>query len=770
MKPMNKRVFRDLRENIGRYIGLFLLTVLAIGMLVGYMEGINSSLDKFDDYIEENNLEDGLIETEKKMSDIMTADVEALGLKLYENFYCDLDSVDDSTLRVFNERNEIDLPCAVDGELPSNDNEIFLDQIYAREQSLETGDSIKVNGKEYIISGIGCFPDYTISIASQTDMLADRREFGVGCVTASEFSSFAESSICYNYSYKFNDDDLSEEEQKKLAYEVMKTAACAVPINDYNNLTDSFSKMKDGNSVKNSTSILNNKRIATVHSKLESNKSMAMFFVGIVFVIVAFIYTIISAHSIQRESKIIGTLRALGYKKHTITAHYVLLPAIITLAAGIVGSILGVTYFSSIPINSMVSYYSLPDMTHVDVKAAPIILAVLIPLIIICAVNYIYLAKMLSLRPLRLLRNDWSKAGKLKKGGFNFLPFKARFNLRMFTRNIGMYLVLFIGIFLASWLMIFGVGMSASFDDYITSQSDGCRTKYQYMLSEPADINDETSEKLTACEFEIYYEAIQQNMSVSCYGVDKNETKYFDDIDIPEYGIVISDVVSKKFGVDKGDELSLINAVNGLSYKFEVKDICDYDIGMTIFMDKLQLNNLLGKYKDYYNCIFTDKELDFSDDVLAATVTSESISKSGEVLKDSMQGMMTMFPILACIIYFVMMYLMIKIIIEKNKTGISMLKIFGFRYSEVKKMYITLITIVVIASILISMPLAYMLMRSMWPSTIKTITGFFEFTMNAKGFIILFLTGVISYIVTLLLNLRGIRKIPPTLVLKNQDE
>ena len=154
MKPMNKRVFRDLRENIGRYIGLFLLTVLAIGMLVGYMEGINSSLDKFDDYIEENNLEDGLIETEKKMSDIMTADVEALGLKLYENFYCDLDSVDDSTLRVFNERNEIDLPCAVDGELPSNDNEIFLDQIYAREQSLETGDSIKVNGKEYIISGI----------------------------------------------------------------------------------------------------------------------------------------------------------------------------------------------------------------------------------------------------------------------------------------------------------------------------------------------------------------------------------------------------------------------------------------------------------------------------------------------------------------------------------------------------------------------------------------------------------------------------------------
>lgn len=767
---MNKRVFRDLREHIGRYIGLFFLTVLAVGMLVGYIEGINSSLDKLDSYIEDNNLEDGLIETEKKMSDIMAEDIEALGLKLYENFYCDFDSVNESTLRVFNERTEIDIPYAVDGKLPSSDNEIFLDQIYAREQSLQTGDNIIVNGKKYKISGIGCFPDYTISITSQTDMLADRREFGVGCVTASEFSSFAESIICYNYNYKFNNNELSDEEQKKLAYEVMKTASCAVPINDYNNLTDFLSKMNDSNNVNSSTSILNNKRIATVHSKLESNKSMAMFFVSIVLVIVAFIYTIISAHSIQKESKIIGTLRALGYKKHTITIHYILLPALITFIASIVGSILGITFFSSIPINSMVSYYSLPDMTHVNVKVTPIIIAMIIPLLLICAINYIYLSKMLSLRPLRLLKNDWSKTGKFKKGGFNFLPFKARLNLRMFTRNIGMYLVLFIGIFLASWLMIFGVGMSASFDDYIISQSEGCRTKYQYMISEPVEIDDDTAEKLTACEFEIYYEAIQQNMSVSCYGIDKHETKYFDDIEIPEYGIVISSVVSKKFGLEKGDMLSLRNAVNGLSYKFEIKDICDYDIGLTIFMDKLQLNNLLGKYKDYYNCIFTDKELEFSENVLSATVTFDSISKSGEVLKDSMQGMMTMFPIFACIIYFVMMYLMIKIIIEKNKTGISMLKIFGFRHEEIKKMYIMLITIVVIASIFISMPLSYMLMRAMWPSTIKTVTGFFEFTMNVKGFIILFFTGVISYALTLLFNLRGIRKIPPTLVLKNQDE
>lgn len=770
MKPMNKRVFRDLRENIGRYIGLFLLTVLAIGMLIGYIEGINSSLDKFDSYIEDNNLEDGLIETEKELSDIMFEDIENIGLKLYENFYCDLESVNNSKLRVFNERTEIDIPYVADGNLPSSNNEIFIDQIYAQEQSLKTGDSINVNGKEYIVSGIGCFPDYTISLSSQTEMLADRREFGVGVVVSDEFETFNDDDIHYNYSYKFNDNELSDDEQEKLSYEVLKTASCAVPINDYNNLTDSFNKMKDGNSVTSGTSILNNKRIATVHNKLESNKSMALFFVSIILIIVAFIYTITSSHSIQKESKIIGTLRALGLKKHSITAHYVLLPALITIAAGIVGSILGITFFSAIPIKSMTSYYSLPDMTDINVEPTPIIIAVIIPIVLICAINYIYLSKMLSLKPLKLLRNDWSKTSRFKKGSFNFLPFKIRFNLRMFNRNIAMYLVLFVGIFLAGWLMIFGVGMSASFDDYIKSQSEGCRSEYQYMLSEPVEFDADSSEKLTACEFEIYYEAINQNMSISCYGIDKQNTEYFDDIDIPEQGVVISNVVSKKFGIEKGDNISLRNTVNGLTYTFKVNDICTYDIGMTIFMDKLQLNNLLGKYKDYYNCVFSDDKIDFSNDVLMTTVTAENIAKSGEVLKNSMQSMLTMFPILACIVYFVMMYLMIKIIIERNKTGISMLKIFGFRYSEVKKMYITLVTIVVVISIILSMPLGYMLMRNMWPSAIKTISGFFDFTMNVKGFVILSLTGIISYAVTLLINLRGIKKIPPTLVLKNQDE
>ena len=53
------------------------------------------------------------------------------------------------------------------------------------------------------------------------------------------------------------------------------------------------------------------------------------------------------------------------------------------------------------------------------------------------------------------------------------------------------------------------------------------------------------------------------------------------------------------------------------------------------------------------------------------------------------------------------MYLLSKIIIEKNAQSISMNKILGYTNSEISRLYIISTFIVVAVSILISMPLVY---------------------------------------------------------------
>lgn len=54
----------------------------------------------------------------------------------------------DSTLRIFKPRNEVDKVCLMDGEMPQQEDEIAIDRMYADNNSLKVGDTIKVGGRE----------------------------------------------------------------------------------------------------------------------------------------------------------------------------------------------------------------------------------------------------------------------------------------------------------------------------------------------------------------------------------------------------------------------------------------------------------------------------------------------------------------------------------------------------------------------------------------------------------------------------------------------
>ena len=59
------------------------------------------------------------------------------------------------------------------------------------------------------------------------------------------------------------------------------------------------------------------------------------------------------------------------------------------------------------------------------------------------------------------------------------------------------------------------------------------------------------------------------------------------------------------------------------------------------------------------------------------------------------------------LIFIVLMYLLSKIIIEKNAQSISMSKILGYTNSEISRLYIVSTLVMVVVCILISMPIVY---------------------------------------------------------------
>ena len=132
--------------------------------------------------------------------------------------------------------------------------------------------------------------------------------------------------------------------------------------------------------------------------------------------------------------------------------------------------------------------------------------------------------------------------------------------------------------------------------------------------------------------------------------------------------------------------------------------------------------------------------------------------------------MMNLMDGFSVIIFLVLIYLLSKIIIEKNAQSISMAKILGYTNGEISRLYIMSTSIVVVLFILISLPLELEIMRILFREMMLTsITGWITFYIDSKIFVEMFVIGVAAYAVVAAIEYRRIRKVPMDEALKNVE-
>ena len=123
---------------------------------------------------------------------------------------------------------------------------------------------------------------------------------------------------------------------------------------------------------------------------------------------------------------------------------------------------------------------------------------------------------------------------------------------------------------------------------------------------------------------------------------------------------------------------------------------------------------------------------------------------------------------IAMIIFMVLIYLLSKIIIEKNAQAISMTKILGYSDSEIGMLYILPTTFAVIAMLLITLPLGTLLMVYIFRYVMLTmITGWIPLYLDPVIYVKMFAMGLFTYGAVALLELLKIRRVPMEDALKN---
>lgn len=116
-----------------------------------------------------------------------------------------------------------------------------------------------------------------------------------------------------------------------------------------------------------------------------------------------------------------------------------------------------------------------------------------------------------------------------------------------------------------------------------------------------------------------------------------------------------------------------------------------------------------------------------------------------------------------------LIYLLAKIIIEKNENSISMVKILGFENVEIAKLYIAPTAIVVTLFALISFVIGYYLMVWVFHAFILQMDGYLGFWMSRGSMILSVLYLLIGYAFVSVIDFIRIRKIPMDIALKNVD-
>ena len=116
--PLRKRLPRELKSELGKYLVILILLIASIGFVSGFLVADGSMIKAYNESFEKYNVEDGNFRTPKALNRAQTKNITGYGVALDEMFYVEQKLESGSTLRIFKIRENMNRACLMDGAMP----------------------------------------------------------------------------------------------------------------------------------------------------------------------------------------------------------------------------------------------------------------------------------------------------------------------------------------------------------------------------------------------------------------------------------------------------------------------------------------------------------------------------------------------------------------------------------------------------------------------------------------------------------------------------
>lgn len=130
-KVLNKRILRDLKANITRYIALLVMIIAGMFIVISVVGAADTIITGTTELALKNKIEDGQFSVFIPLTNEQEKELSDSGVTIEKMFSTDVD-VDNSTLRLMKTRKEINLIHMDNGKLPAKRERLLLKSVMQR--------------------------------------------------------------------------------------------------------------------------------------------------------------------------------------------------------------------------------------------------------------------------------------------------------------------------------------------------------------------------------------------------------------------------------------------------------------------------------------------------------------------------------------------------------------------------------------------------------------------------------------------------------------
>lgn len=738
---MRRRYVRNIRQNLSFYIASTVLTMAALFLFFLFHIAGNAILDFADEFFEKQKLEDAHFTTYIPIPESDIEDMEEeYGITLEAQSYINIDT-DGTTARVFQKTRKVDLCNVTEGEDADEKGEVILSEGYAVNMEISIGDQIRIGEEDYTVTGFFQRPDYLYMMENEDDSYKNISTFFLAYMPEEDFAELGETNCQYLVRYNGNED------------------------------TDFRRAVNDKYQMHSYTAAEENQRIVMVRSQAEMFLIMSWMLLCILPLVAVALICIIISRKVKTEQQMIGTLSAMGYTRAQLARHYAGFAAIPGIIGGVLTSVvtaavaqpygeLGLTDYEPMRISCSLSWYAA-------------VLGIVIP------TGMYVLAALLSVRRLLrqntvLLLNGSGDEGRRKLRRVlagRKLSFRIKFAVRLLIGSPARSFVIFLGIFLGSFIMLTGFSIYDSARHMAdTVEVTAGEYEYQYVLGELLYENPYGGELILAAPVEG-----ERGETLTVMGTDNEQSllnltdKEGQKISTKD-GYYITSLAAYLCGWKTGDRVTLYNPLSLEQIHIRISGIVENDTAQIIYASRANAAEMTGVDKNAGNMIISEEKLDIPENIVESESRKSDLEEQVDTIIDQTSYMIDTMVGLGIVICIASVYVAVNMLVSENRRNISMLKVLGYPDRKIGCIVLGSNHVFLPLGIFLSIPAAYAfcgLFFRMFADMMGMLTSPY---LEVKSCIMAAVLTAGSYLASMYFVQRKTRKVDAVECLKEQRE